>query len=326
LRTVAPVAGALPTGPATPVRDFLKPEQGRINVPADVTLGDLAQHYAGLPVNLTNWSQIPNLDVFFADVSECYTGDAGCQASFFPPPAPLPVHGKHSYSDLGFDLLGHFIGLNDGFRARAASAWEQDLSRNVLFPLHLKAAASEEAEQGPNRAAAFANRKATGTAFADGSYSAIPNEALPSIPYGDPGGGLWSNASDVMRWLRFSSGMLHAPTSSLSYALRESWQDPKVWRPADPGNNIGYAWNVASGHSTPANSIDSTTTVAKGGSTVGFESYATFAAHGTRAAFMLMNVGTSADAAHGFVPTPAGCALMRKLPPAKHKLACASGL
>ncbi len=162
----------------------------------------------------------------------------------------LPPGTRASYSQAGFDLAGRIVEKLTGlpFERAVASLLLEPLGMRHSFYLH---------DEVMSRRFAVGHNRAD-----DGTYALA---RLRRRPRGDnPGGGLASSASDLLRWARFHLGDGHAESGDwlLPAELLGRMQRPTVeLRGSNLGDAIGICWFLRD--------VDGVRTVGHGGSTNG---------------------------------------------------------
>jgi D-alanyl-D-alanine-carboxypeptidase/D-alanyl-D-alanine-endopeptidase len=255
-----------------PVRRYLPP--GKPQVPAAMTLLDLAQHYSGLPRSTPYYGDhVPSLKRYFAVAGPCATS-SGCRYS-----APGR---RYSYSNYAYGLLGELLGTHDGYKDSGASAWEHDNDANVAGPLGLSDTHSWFGWRAISPAT-FNARRARATV--EGREPRPPY--FPPAPYADPAGGLYSTANDMVKWLSFSMGLTGTP--ALNAARPYLYDTPDLLRPrenrSDKSRRIGVAWRADRHGSGAARA----TCVYKDGLTRGFTASMIFEKSRGVGAFVMLN-------------------------------------
>ena len=121
----------------------------------------------------------------------------------------------------------------------------------------------------------------------EGSTSEPTPLFFPPGPYGDPAGGLYSTAVDMLTWLSFSMGLSGTP--ALDAARPLLYDTPSLTRPrddpSDPTRRIGLGWRLdIAGSGAPR-----TTCVYKNGESRGFSAQMVFLKGRGTGAFLLLN-------------------------------------
>jgi CubicO group peptidase (beta-lactamase class C family) len=323
LRTTSPnPAAAKSIALSDPVKKFIAPADGKVNIPDSVRLLDLAQHYSGLPHSLAPvlWSAIGDEHDMNRTFSECFTGENGCE-TVNTPSKPW------NYSNLGFDWLGNIVARNDGFQwGGDRTPWERDLTANVLTPLGMNDTRGQDAWNAPAHVSDWSVRSANGSLEDGNTFTWLDDEFMAGGFFDAPGGGgreLWSSASDVMKWMQFSRGKATNAPANLQATLPDLWQGSSFpQRPVNASTRMGLAWNIK-----PANpSTGQPLQVSKSGLTIGFNSFMGFEGDADRATFVLTNT-VSQDSGGDLTANAAfvvGCGVLRSMPPAQPGLRCPS--
>ena len=281
-----------------PVRQYLPSGNGDAQVPAEMTLLDLADHYSGLPRDTPFEDQSPR-------TVETYLGRAGtCEAS---PGCRSGAPGRrYAYSNYAFGVLGELLGLRDGFSS--GSAWEQDVVQSITQPLGLSDTHSWLGWRAIS-SSTFDARRARPVRHASPPY-------FPPAPFGDAAAGLYSSANDMLKWMSYSMGL--TGTDDLNAARPYLYNTPALLRPrenrSDKSRRVGLAWRVDT-HGSGASKVQC---VYKDGLTRGFTASMIFIKDRGVGAFVMLN--TEPD-------TPAiAAALVNQLPSAKKIARSACGV
>jgi len=241
-----------------PVREYIPVLGGQPLYPTSLTLAELAEHYSGLPKPTPKKTK--SLDAFFLQAGACLA-KASCRND---------EPGKsYLYSNWAFSVLGDLLGLKDGFSDGPIGPWEPDNIKSVAKPLGLTHTRSLP-DWILKHAAYFAVHVATSG-----------QEQDTSAPYGDPGGGLYSDARDMLRWLRYSMGLFGPPKLLAAQHLLYENAIANNLKTDQPKEVMGLAWDV--------NTSTGTACVWKGGDGLGFHSYVTFVKDVRRGVFLLFN-------------------------------------
>jgi CubicO group peptidase (beta-lactamase class C family) len=311
-----------------------------VNIDPDtLELRDLAQHYAGLPQQLdqSDWDNIKTDHDFNVVLTECYERDPSKPCETVAPPVsnPAPYQGFYpwSYSNIGFDWLGDIVARNDGYRpSGAVSAYEQDLTDNVLAPLGMTSTHGVSGWRLPANKPDWDARRAVGSeSYTDAAgnthFTRDPDDQVRLSAFNAPGGSLWASANDMMTWMLYSRGS-SSPPAALNAAIHDQWQNSGWWRAAKSSLSIGLGWFITN---TSTATTTSTTTppppllISKGGATDAFKSFMVFDGDQRRGVFVLANT-VSSKAPDGSpkhnVPRDVVCDVRRKMPPVNNSLAC----
>jgi len=289
---------------ADPIKRYIPSADASADIPASMTLLDLADHYSGLPrtTPIQNSLGIGSLDQYFAAAGHCER----------IPDCPIGRPGqRYLYSNFAYGILGQALGRHDGYSESSYSAWEKDNAANVAAPLGLSHTKS-----------AFAWRATAPAAFealrARASVEPDPPFFVPP-PYGDPAGGLYSSSVDMIKWLSFSMGLTGTP--SLDAARPLLYDTPRLIRPRenplDQSSRIGLAWRL----DTSGKGRARMTCISKNGESRGFTSSMVFAKDRPRGVFVMLNTApetlaaaalatellNSLPAAPGARPSPGRC-------------------
>jgi D-alanyl-D-alanine carboxypeptidase len=286
------------------LRRFFPRADGRAEVPRNVTLRDLAQHYSGLPRDPAN-NTVFTFNDLFKEAADCYASTA------MPPCLAAPPETKSLYSNWGFAILGIALGRRDEFAPQPLPSgnvlppWEPDVREHVLDPLGLRHTASFVGFDQRHELPYF--RAHVAGAFLSDDTTPWSPPFLNGAPVVDPAGGLYSDSNDMMTWLRYAMtgngpGPLHT-----GYPLL--FNRPAVNRRGGLGQ-IGLGWNI-----TTANGY---TEINKDGRLPGYLSFISFVKGHKLGSFVLLNAG----ARPGFDSPDVSCSLMRRLSPAGAKLPC----
>lgn len=211
-----------------------------------ITLLHLATHQSGLPRLPTNLVS-PDVDY---TVDQLYEFLAEHELRREP-------GAEFEYSNLGFGLLGHALGL------AAGGAYEDVLRRRVLEPLGMEMTG-------------FPSRRDVGGWMVEGhdpGGNPVPRWYLPEPLRG--GGGLNSSAEDMLAFLAANTG---APSSGLELAMRDA-QAVRI----DPYEDVkgGLAWQIRH--------VDGRRVLSHSGGSRGFRSFITFDAVSGAAVVLLSN-------------------------------------
>jgi CubicO group peptidase (beta-lactamase class C family) len=283
-----------------PARQYLPAGPGDTQVPASMTLLDLADHYSGLPRDTPSGEHPPaTVDKYLSEAGPC-SASSQCRSG--------QPGGRYSYSNYGYGVLGELLALRDGFSDGAASAWEQDNDANVSGPLALPDTHSWLGWQAISPAT-FDARRARPRRHVVPPY-------FPPAPYADAAAGLYSSANDMVKWLSFSMGLSGTP--ALDAARQYLYNTPSLLRPrenqSDKRRRIGLAWRV----DTHGSGNSKVQCVYKDGLTRGFTTSMIFIKDRGVGAFVMLN--TEPD-------TPAiAAALVNALPSAKKIARSACGV
>lgn len=269
-------------------------------VPASMTLLDLADHYSGLPRDTPNGQQPPpTADAYLAQAGPC-SASASCRVA---------TPGKqYSYSNYGFGVLGELLARRDGFSEGATSAWEQDNEQTIAGPLGLNDTHSWYGWTALSQPTFDARR-------ARPRLHIVP-PYFPPAPYADAAAGLYSTATDMMKWMSFSMGLTGTP--ELNAARPYLYDTSALLRPredqSDKRRRVGLAWRVDT-HGSGKSKVQC---VYKDGLTRGFTTSMIFLNGRDIGAFVMLN--TEPD-------TPAiAAALVNALPSAKKIARSACGI
>ena len=255
-----------------PVKTYVPVVGGQPVYPTSLTLAQLAEHYSGLPKPTP---KTKSLVEFFLTTGACLT-KTSCRKD-------VPGH-SYLYSNWAFSLLGNVLGAHDGVRDGPLGVFEPDVVTSITGPLGMPSTRSLP-DWILEHPAAFAAH-----------VSASGEEGKTEAPYGDAGGGMYSDARDMLKWLRFSMG-LSGPSNVLAahhllyddatHCPREHGDPNAGCFPTDvPNEWMGLAWDV--------NKSTGTTCVWKGGDGQGFHAYVTFVNGVRRGVFLLFNSDPSA--------------------------------
>jgi CubicO group peptidase (beta-lactamase class C family) len=211
-----------------PVRMYVPVLGGQPLYPQTLTLAQLAEHYSGLPKKTPKES---GLNAFFVDTGSCLA-KASCRND-------VPGH-SYLYSNWAFLLLGNVLSVKDGFPDGPLGPWEPDNVRSIARPLGMLHTRSLP-DWVIHHAAYFSAHVAT---------SGKENDT--SAPYGDPGGGLYSDARDMLKWLRYSMGL--SGPSDLRAAQHLLYDDAisNNLKTRNPDEVMGLAWEVNTSPARPA--------------------------------------------------------------------------
>jgi CubicO group peptidase (beta-lactamase class C family) len=273
-----------------PVRRYL-PQNGS-QVPASMTLLDLAQHYSGLPRDTPfDGNHVRSLKRYLSVAGLC-TSTSGC--------ASRPGR-RYSYSNYAYGLLGELLGVHDGFDR--AMAWEHDNDANIAGPLGMSDTHSWYGWRAISPRA-FDARRARATV--EGRQPRPPY--FPPAPFADAAAGLYSTANDMVKWLSFSMGLTGTP--ELSAARTYLYETPELLRArenrSDKRRRIGIAWR-SDRHGSGAKQA---TCIYKDGLTRGFSASVIFEKNRRVGAFVMLNTAPE--------NTPSiAAALVNALPSAK---------
>jgi CubicO group peptidase (beta-lactamase class C family) len=254
-----------------PVRQFLGPTTGRDKVPGSMTLRHLAQHYSGLPRETPSGADsVPSANQYLAQAGQCETRP-GCTVG--------PPGRRYVYSNYGYGVLGELLATRDGFTDSTVSAWEQDNTANVAGPLGLPDTHSWLGWRAIS-AAAFDARRAHPSQQVSPPY-------FPPAPYADAAAGLYSSATDMIKWLSYSMGLTGTP--ELNAARPLLYDTPSLLRPrenrADRKSRVGLGWKLDL-HGSGASRV---TCVFKDGLTRGFTASMIFVKDRDAGAFVMLN-------------------------------------
>jgi D-alanyl-D-alanine-carboxypeptidase/D-alanyl-D-alanine-endopeptidase len=255
-----------------PVRQYL-PADGR-QVPASMTLLELAQHYSGLPRSTPfDGESVSSLNRYFAVAGLCATSSE-CLVG--------PPGRRYSYSNYAYGVLGELLGTHDGFTDSGGLAWEHDNDANVAGPLGLSDTHSWFGWRSIS-AAAFNSRRARATV--EGRQPSPPY--FPPAPFADAAAGLYSTANDMVKWLSFSIGLTGTP--ELNAARPYLYEMRSLLRPrenqSDKRRRVGLAWR-ADQHGKGAAKA---TCIYKDGLTRGFTASMIFEKSRGVGAFVMLN-------------------------------------
>ena len=274
-----------------PVRQYLPTDGSGRQVPASMTLLDLANHYSGLSRDTPFENERPrSADEYVGSAGRC-SASSNCRSG-------SPGGGYH-YSNYAYGVLGELLGRRDGFTTDVTSAWEQDNQANVSDPLGMGDTHSWFGWREVS-SAAFNARRAQPRRHPSPPY-------FPPAPYADAAAGLYSSADDMMKWLSFSMGSSGTP--DLNAARPYLYDTPALLRPredrSDRRRRIGLAWRVDT-HGSGKSKVNC---IYKDGLTRGFTASMIFIRKRGVGAFVMLN--TEPD-------TPAiATALVNALPSAK---------
>jgi CubicO group peptidase (beta-lactamase class C family) len=280
------------------VKNFIPPVDGAANFPANVTLKDLAQHYAGLPRDPP--VAVHDFHELFRLAGLCYA-TPGCRAK-------EPETAGY-YSNWAFDILGIILGRHGGFAPQPLPSgnvmppWEPDLQQRVLFPLGMHHTASFVGFDRAGTLGYYAAHVAPGRTSTGAPYFV---SQFPGTPVTDAGGGLLSSSRDMLKWLRYS--MFGATAGPLKNGFPLLYRRPDLYRNSGLGK-IGLAWNITSDHGYKV--------VNKDGKLAGYESFMSFLQNKSRGVFVLLN-----NDPVSFAAPDVSCKLLRALPPRKRKIPC----
>ncbi|PWY71780.1 beta-lactamase/transpeptidase-like protein [Aspergillus sclerotioniger CBS 115572] len=151
----------------------------------------------------------------------------------------FPPKREASYSNVGFDLLGLVLANVSN------TTYEQYVQRAILQPLNLTGSAFTP--------------PATGIAIED-SYWGV------DLGAGNPSGGLYSSANDMITFLRYA--LVHA--NSITPAL--NWFLPAAYS-SGSHSYLGYPWEIFRSPAILPNSTRTVTMNTKGGGLTGYYSY-----------------------------------------------------
>ena len=260
-----------------PIRRYIPTVAGSAYLPRAITLLDMADHYSGLPRStpLGNALDLRSVNAYFAAAARC-EASPGCTVG---PPA-----GQYAYSNYAYGVLGQALGLRDGYAPSSYSAWEKDNEANITGPLGMSST------HGGYRWRALARARFEGArahATMEGSRSEPTPLFFPPAPYGDPAGGLYSTAVDMLTWLSFSMGLSGTP--ALDAARPLLYDTPSLTRPrddpSDPTRRVGLGWRLDIAGTGPTR----TTCVYKNGESRGFSAQMVFLKGRGIGAFLLLN-------------------------------------
>jgi CubicO group peptidase (beta-lactamase class C family) len=255
-----------------PVRRYLP--QSSPQVPASMTLLDLAQHYSGLPRSTPYYGEhVPSLKRYFAAAGACASSPS-CRYS-----APGR---RYSYSNYAYGLLGELLGRHDGFADAGAWAWERDTDASITGPLGMTDTHSWFGWRAVS-SKSFDARRARATV--DGRTPRPPY--FPPAPYADAAAGLYSSPNDMVKWLSFSMGLTGTP--ELAAARPYLYETEDLLRPRENRSNkrrrIGLGWR-ADKHGKGATAA---TCIYKDGLTRGFTASMIFDKEHQVGAFVMLN-------------------------------------
>jgi D-alanyl-D-alanine-carboxypeptidase/D-alanyl-D-alanine-endopeptidase len=213
-----------------PASQYLPAGPDGTQVPASMTLLDLADHYSGLSRDTPSGERPPaTADAYLSEAGPC-SASSGCRVG-------KPGQ-RYSYSNYGFGVLGELLAHHDGFSEGATSAWEQDNQANVAGPLGLNDTHSWFGWRAISQQT-FDARRARPRRHAVPPY-------FPPAPYADAAAGLYSSANDMMKWMSFSMGL--SGTNELSAARPYLYDTAALLRPredqSDKRRRVGLAWRV----------------------------------------------------------------------------------
>lgn len=256
--TAALLADAIDRGEVredTPVGELLPLGDAPV---ADVTLGELASHRAGLPtvpgdigaLLATYGFTFLGTDPYRYDTEDLLDAVSAEE---------LAGRGTYSYSNMGVSLLGQALA------EVAETTYSELLQSRVLDPLGMTAttAPTRVADLGPSapRGVTAGGRRVD--AWTLGSYA--------------PSGSVRSTPADMATW---AAALLEEGAPGMA-ALDPRW-------PVEEGLTIGYGWHVSE--------IDGTTITWHNGGTGGFASMLALDRESGRAAIVLHDTATSVDA------------------------------
>ena len=283
------------------------------NVPQQLSLRDLGQHYSGLPdIPL---SAVGSYDDLLTQAADCYAA-TNCLIG--------PDKAQWSYSNWGIDVLGTLLARHDGYTTQY-DPWAQDVADNITAPLGMKDTHTWEVWSSFSGGTPFGLRKARGYLPASGGgFTPAPSETLPYRPYENAAGALWSTPDDMMRWMQYSRGVKGTPALRAADKVLRShswWRKgsvaPGFGAPSQQGQ-AGFGW--AFGPGPPV-------MIGKNGSLGGFASYMTFRADKKPlGVFVMLNVQYPTNGQANHPGMKVGCALLRALPPKRSAFPCAPGL
>jgi serine-type D-Ala-D-Ala carboxypeptidase/endopeptidase len=284
-----------------PARQYLPAGPGETQVPASMTLLDLADHYSGLPRDTPSGEHPPQtVDNYLSEAGPC-SASSQCRSG-------QPGR-RYVYSNYAYGVLGELLALRDGLSEGPASAWEQDNETNINGPLGLSDTHSWLGWRAISPTT-FDARRARPVRHAVPPY-------FPPAPYADAAAGLYSSANDMIKWLSFSMGL--SGTTELNAARQYLYNTPALLRPredqSDKRRRVGLAWRVDT-HGSGKSKVEC---VYKDGLTRGFTTSMIFIKDRGVGAFVMLN--TEPD-------TPAiAAALVNALPSGKKiaRSACGAG-
>jgi CubicO group peptidase (beta-lactamase class C family) len=196
-----------PASTLFPLSDLIAGVPLEQQLPKAVDLRALAQHYAGLPKTPMTlpFNPVYTVDELYSDIVDCYAGNPPAPSC---PPANVPSDAFH-YSNIGFGLLGDL--LADAVDGYPRGQWGVlgygfDVYKQVLEPLGMTGSGTRSYLE--NHYPPFDLFRAHGTAKnAAGSLLFGEPTPTPNLPVEDGAGGIWSNANDMLKFMRYSMGL-----------------------------------------------------------------------------------------------------------------------
>ena len=266
-----------PASTLFPISDLITGVPLEQQLPKAVDLRALAQHYSGLPKTPMTlpFNPVYTVDELYSDIVDCYAGNPPAPSC---PPANIPSDAFH-YSNIGFGLLGDLLAdAVDGYPRQqwGVLGYGFDVYKQVLGPLGMTGSGTRSYLE--NHFPPFDQVRAHGTAKnAAGSLLLGEPTPTPNLPVEDGAGGMWSNANDMLEFMRYSMGLGH-PTGALLGAHHLLYEDAAHLRSVGKLNSttrerIGLGWQIIT---HKLNSGKTVSCVHKGGDLDGFNAEVMF--------------------------------------------------
>jgi CubicO group peptidase (beta-lactamase class C family) len=236
-----------------------------------ITLLQLADMESGLQRNPPNpYTHPMNETELYTDLQAC-VHNSTCWSGV----------NNYIYSNFGFGVLGSVLADHDSY-----SKWSLDNFYSVMAPLGML---DTKTPEDYTRAEDFSGRRAHGHTRVDGSWQEVTKLQTNNQPAGEGAGGLWTNASDMLIWLRSAAGVT-TPGNGVQAALKMTMEcrgprgaNSTCSSVKDCGSCTGLAWDE---------DIDPCTReirISKGGAAPGFKAWIGFNSRTGRGVFVLLN-------------------------------------